>query len=88
MVALIVGIIGAVATIVATIAAPFLVLWWTQRSDNNLLRTWRSTWQTNSAGGNEWVTEDVNVEVAKGKLRFANDGNGRRVINRPGKPRL
>jgi hypothetical protein len=78
MVALIVGIIGVVATIVA----PFLVLWWTQRSDNqklrthnNLLRTWRSTWQTNSAGGNEWVTEDVNVEVAKGKLRFANDGN-------------
>ena len=78
MVALIVGIIGVVATIVA----PFLVLWWTQRSDNqklrthnNLLRTWRSTWQTNSASGNEWVTEDVNVEVAKGKLRFANDGN-------------
>jgi hypothetical protein len=82
MAALIVGIIGAIATIVATVAAPFLVLWWTQRSDNqkllthdNLLRTWRSTWQTNAASGNEWVTEDVNVDVAEGKLRFANVGN-------------
>jgi hypothetical protein len=78
MIALIVGIIG----IVATISAPFLATYWTEQSNNrklltheNLLGTWRSTWQTNATGGNDWVTEDVNVAVAKGHLRFANDNN-------------
>jgi hypothetical protein len=77
------GIIGAVAAIAATFAAPFVWGWWEERGNNrkllghnNLLRTWRSTWQTNATDGRrEWVNENVNVDVAKGKLLFANDDN-------------
>jgi hypothetical protein len=76
------AVIFGIGAIAATIASPFLFRswthWWGKRkllTHGNLLGTWRSTWQTNASVGNEWVTENVNVDVAKSLLRFANDNN-------------
>ncbi|MVV48672.1 hypothetical protein EJA72_10525 [Pseudomonas sp. PB120] len=70
-------ILAGASTVVGVCLAP----WWANyqsarvyRRRNDYLGDWESTWQ-DADDPTQWVTEKVNVDVAKGRLRLTNSDN-------------
>jgi hypothetical protein len=79
----IIVIIAAVIGAAGAILGAYLTYWLARRSENQKLRrevsklqgVWTSAWQTNSSTGNQWVEEDVKIDVSGGQLKLENEHN-------------